>query len=162
MGQLCMYIMYHLLVGLDMCVLYRPTVGLDVWYYLFASWCTYETMPLVRTYMYNSGKCLWEGYYCVCKTMPLIRTYMYNLRENCLSEGCRCMTLGKGPLRGPLMYDFRKWAFKRATDVYERQCLWLGLTCITLGNRLWKGCRITIEKSPLRGLLMYVRNNAFW
>ena len=54
-GQLCMYIMYRLLIGLDLCVLYCPTVGLDVWHYLFvASWCIYETMSLVRTYIYDS------------------------------------------------------------------------------------------------------------
>ena len=34
------------------------------------------------------------------------------------------------------MYDFRKSAFERAADICEKQCLWLGLTCIVLGNRL--------------------------
>ena len=30
------------------------------------------------------------------------------------------------------MCDFRKNAFERAINVYERQCLWLGLICIIL------------------------------
>ena len=42
----------------------------------------------------------------------------------------------KSPLRGLLMYDFRKSAFERAVDICEKQCLLLGLTCIALGNRL--------------------------
>ena len=37
MGQLCMYTVYCLLVGLDMYVLYFPTVGFDVLYYLFVA-----------------------------------------------------------------------------------------------------------------------------
>ena len=144
------------------------------WAYLFvASWCMYKIMPLVRTYVYDSEKCLWEGYRYMCKTMPLIRTYMYYHRENRLWEGYWCMTLGKGPLRGPLMYDFRKRAFTRAVDVYERQCLWLGLPCITLGSLLWEGCKHIWEampfgrasmhnsgKMPLRRLLMCMKDNA--
>ena len=59
MGQLCMCIMCCLSVGLNMYVLYCSTIGLNVWYYLFvALWCAYETMPIVRTYMYDFGKCL--------------------------------------------------------------------------------------------------------
>ena len=42
----------------------------------------------------------------------------------------------KSPLRGLLMYDFRKSSFERAVDICEKQCLLLGLTCIALGNRL--------------------------
>jgi len=41
--------------------------------------------------------------------MPLIRTYMYN---------------------------HRKIAFEMATDMCEKPCLWVGLTCITLENCL--------------------------
>ena len=45
----------------------------------------------------------------VGETMPLIRTDMYN---------------------------HRKITFERATNVCEKQCLWVGLTCITLENFL--------------------------
>ena len=45
----------------------------------------------------------------VGETMPLIRTDMYN---------------------------HRKITFERATNVCEKQCLWVGLTCITLENCL--------------------------
>ena len=105
-------------------------------------------MPLVRTYVYDSKKCLWEGYRYMCKTMPLIRTYMYYHRENRLWEGYWCMTLGKEPLRG--------------------------LPCITLGSLLWEGYKHIWEampfgrasmhnsrKLPLRGLLMYACAIAF-
>ena len=47
------------------------------------------------------------------------------------------------------MYDFGEIAFERAADVYAKQFLWLGLICMTL------------EKLPLRGLLMYVCTIAF-
>ena len=46
------------------------------------------------------------------------------------------------------MYDFGEIAFEKATDVYAKQFLWLGLT------------RMTLEKLPLRGLL-YVCTIAF-
>ena len=45
----------------------------------------------------------------MCETVPLIRTYMYSSRYI---------------------------AFKRVVDIYEKQCLLVGLTCITLRNRL--------------------------
>ena len=53
--------------------------------------------------------------------MPFGRAYMHNSR--------------KLPLRGP-MYHHRKIAFERVVDVREKQCLWVGLTCITLENCL--------------------------
>ena len=146
-SHLCMYIIYRLLISLDMCVLYFPTMSLDVWYHLFvSSWCMYETMPLVRTYMYYSRKCLWEGYWYMWKTMPLIRTYIHGSR--------------KFPLRGLLVYGLGKSAFEWATDICEKQCFWLGLTCIVLGNHLWEGWCMTLGKIPLGRLLIYVKNNA--
>ena len=44
----------------------------------------YETMPLGRTCMYDSGYRLSKGCYYMRETMPLGRTYMYN-SENRLS-----------------------------------------------------------------------------
>ena len=57
--------------------------------------------------------------------MPLIRTHMYNHR--------------KITLRG-LLYHHRKIAFEKAAVMYVKECLWLGLICMTL------------EKMPLREL----------
>ena len=44
------------------------------------------------------------------------------------------------PLIRTCTYHHRKITFERDVDVYEKQCLWLGLICPTL------------EKIPLRGL----------
>ena len=52
-------------------------------------------------------------------------------------------------LRGLPMCDFRKRTFKRAANACKKQCLWLGLTCITL------------DKSPLKGLLYHCRKVIF-
>ena len=56
-----MYNVGCLLTNLDMCV---------------TSQCMYATMPLVRTYMYDSAKMPLKGLLCMCKTITLIRTYM--------------------------------------------------------------------------------------
>ena len=61
MGQLCMCIMHHFLAGLDMYVLYCPTMSFDVLYYLFVSGRMYGTIPLIRIYMYNSRDALLRG-----------------------------------------------------------------------------------------------------
>ena len=52
----------------------------------------YETMPLGRTCMYDSGYHLSKGYYYMRETMPLGRTYMYN-SENRLSMSFTCVIL---------------------------------------------------------------------
>ena len=67
--------------------------------------------------MYNSKEVPLRGQLMCMKTMPLIRTYMHNSRE--------------APLRGR-MYPHRETAFKRAANVCVKQCLWLGLTYMTL------------------------------
>ena len=41
-----------------------------------------ETMPLGRTYMYDSGCRISRGCCCMHETMPLGRTYMYDSRKN--------------------------------------------------------------------------------
>ena len=66
--------------------------------------------------------------------MPFGRTYMHDSR--------------KSPLR-ERMYRHREISFDRAANMYVKQCLWLGLTCMTL------------DKSPLRGLLYHHRDVTF-
>ena len=39
-------------------------------------WCIWKTMPLVRTYMYDSINFLSKGCCCMCETMPLSRLLM--------------------------------------------------------------------------------------
>jgi len=53
--------------------------------------------------------------------MPFGRAYMHDSRES--------------PLRG-LLYHHREISFERAVNICEKQCLLVGLTCMTLGNRL--------------------------
>ena len=115
-----------------------------------------EMLPL-RGLMYDSRNCLWEGWCITLGKVPL-RGLLYEFRKSAseradvwfwklLWEGCWrvCEAM---PLIRTYTYNHRKISFERAADVREKQCLWLGLICTT------------IEKSPLRGLLSCMWNNA--
>ena len=80
-------------------------------------------MPLIRTYMHNSGNIAFKRAADVCV-------------KKCLWLGLICIT--------------GKIAFGRVTDVCVKQCLWLGLICITLEKSPLEGllmCACTIASS---------------
>ena len=91
----------------------------------------YKTMPLGRTYMYDSRYCLSKGYRYMQETMPLGRTYILN-SKNRLSKGycCMCETM---PLSRTYMYNF--------------------------GNRFLKGCCYMCETMPLGRTHMFNSKN---
>ena len=144
-GQLCMYIMYCLLIGLDMCVLYCPTMAL----------------------MYDIISLQLHG---VCTKQYLLLGLTCMILENALEQG-RCMTLGKVPLRRLLIYvknnasnqdlhaQFQEIAIERAADVYERQCLRLGLICILLEIAFKRAIDIQGKQCLLVGLTCMTLGN---
>ena len=72
LGFICTTIEKSLLIGLLSCM-WKQCLWLGLTY------TTLEKMPL-KGLMYDSGNCIWEGCWCVQETMPMGKTYMYNSR----------------------------------------------------------------------------------